>query len=223
VLRFEHALGVQIVSRALLVKPPISDGIPFMWAQLSYRLQPRRRKTPDGARMTLSYDTICQLRSAASQYMAWDMMVRHPGQVYLDQGKRVIQQACRPTTDSLGATMFASGMKARLGDESRPSVALLDRHVRWLDADLVDQRYIGGRERMQSGMSWQKLVWLIFLLCGLDGFGRLRLSVFNGTRWFRPVEAADDPSVNLPYGVGAVIQYLMGPETKSNHSQTAQM
>ena len=93
--------------------------------------------------MTLSYGTICQLRSAVSQYMAWDMMVRYPGHVYMDQGKGVIHQACCPT-DSLGATMFAFGLKARLGDKSRPSVALLDRHVRWLDADL-DQCYRAAR------------------------------------------------------------------------------
>lgn len=50
---------------------------------------------------------------------------------------------------------------------------------------LISISVIGGRERMQSGMSWRKLAWLIFL-CGLeDGFGRLRLLVFNGTRWFR--------------------------------------
>ncbi len=57
----------------------------------------------------------------------------------MDQGKRIIHQACHPT-DSLGATMFVSGLKARLGVESGPYVALLDRHVRGLDADL-DQRY----------------------------------------------------------------------------------
>jgi hypothetical protein len=71
--------------------------------------------------------------------MAWDMMVHHPGQVYMDQGKHLIHQACH-TTDSLGATLFASGLKARIGDESRPSIALLDRHVRCLDNDL-DRQY----------------------------------------------------------------------------------
>jgi hypothetical protein len=58
--------------------------------------------------------------------MAWDMMVRHPSSVYLDHSRRLIQQPCC-ATDSLEATMFAAGMKARIGDESRPSVALLDR------------------------------------------------------------------------------------------------
>jgi hypothetical protein len=62
-------------------------------------------------------------------------MVRHPGQVYMDQGKHLSHQACHPM-DSLGVTLFASGLKACIGDESRPSITLLDRHIRWLDNDL---------------------------------------------------------------------------------------
>ena len=213
--RFEHAFGVPILSRAPLAKPPVSAEIPLMWAQLSYSLQPGRRRTPDGTRLTLSYGTIRQLRSAASQYMAWDMMVRYPGHVYMDQGKRVIHQACRPT-DSLGATMFASGMKARLGDESRPSVALLDRHVRWLDSDL-DQRYRAARtdevrlELAKAGLANLSL-WL----------GWLRSRETFGLQWYKvvSVDPSDGPSVDLPRGVG-VTQFFMGPETKSNRSQTA--
>ena len=55
--------------------------------------------------MTLSHGTIRQLRSAASQHVAWDMMVRYPGEVCMDQGKRVIHQACRPA-DSLVVPPF---------------------------------------------------------------------------------------------------------------------
>ena len=148
--------------------------------------------------MTLSYGTICQLRSAVSQYMAWDMMVRYPGHVYsMDQGKRVIHQVCRPT-DLLGATMFASGMKARLGNESRPSVALLDRHVRWLDADL-DQHYRASartdevrHELAKAGLANLSL-WLGWLL-SRETFG---------LQWYKvvPVELSDGPSVDLPCGV----------------------
>ena len=78
------------------------------------------------------------------------------------------------------APMFASGVKASLGDESRPSVALLDRRVRWLDSDL-EQRCQAGTK---PGMSWQKLAWLTFL-CVLGGFGCERLLVCNGARWCR--------------------------------------
>ena len=74
--RFEHAFGVPILSRTPLAKPPVSAEIPLMWAQLSFSLQPGRCHKPNGTCLTLSSGTICQLWSAASQYMAWDMMVR---------------------------------------------------------------------------------------------------------------------------------------------------
>jgi hypothetical protein len=213
--RFEHAFGVPVLSRAPLAEPPVSEEIPLMWAQLSHSLQPGRRRAPEGTRMTLACDTIRQLRSAASQHMAWDTMVRHPGHVHVDQGKRVIRQACRPA-DSLGAALFASGMKARLGDESRPSVALLDRHVRWLDSDL-DQRCRAARtdevrlELAQAGLANLSL-WL----------GWLRSRETFGLQWHEvvSVDPLDGPSVDLPRGVG-VTQFFVGPETKSNRSQTA--
>ena len=213
--RFAHAFGVRVLSRAPLAQPPVGDEIPLMWAQLSYSLQPGRRRTPEGTRMTLSYGTIRQLRSAASQHMAWDMMVRYPGHVYVDQGKRVINQACRPT-DSLGATMFAAGLKARLGDESRPSVALLDRHVRWLDVDL-DQRYrVARSDEVRCELAKAGLANLSFWL------GWLRSRETFDMQWYRValIEAADGPSVDLPRGIG-VTQFFMGPETKSNRSRTA--
>jgi hypothetical protein len=213
--RFELAFDVQVLRNAPLAAPPVSAEIPLMWAQLSYSLQSGRRKTSDGTCMTLAYDTIRQLRSAVSQYMAWDMMVRFPGNVYMDQAKRIIHQACRPT-DSLGATLFASGLKARIGSESRPSVALLDRHVRWLDADL-DRRYRAATtpavrdELAKAGLANLSL-WL----------GWLRSAENFELQWSQVsmVEPADGPSVDLPRGCG-VVQYFMQPETKSSRSQTA--
>jgi hypothetical protein len=212
--RFELAFDVQVLRSAPLAAPPVSAEIPLMWAQLSYSLQSGRRKTSDGTCMTLAY-AIRQLCSAVSQYMAWDMMVRYPGNVYMDQGKRIIHQACRPT-DSLGATLFASGLKARIGSESRPSVALLDRHVRCMDADL-DRRYRAATtpavrdELAKAGLANLSL-WL----------GWLRSAENFELQWAQVsmVEPADGPSVDLPRGCG-VVQYFMQPETKSSRSQTA--
>jgi hypothetical protein len=213
--RFEATFGVKVLSAQPLTRPPIGDEIPLTWAMLSYSLQQGRRKTTDGHYMTLSYSTVRQLRSAASQYMAWDMMVRFPGKVYMDQSKRLIQQPCR-ATDSFGATMFASGFKARIGDESRPSVALLDRHVRWLDNDL-NQRYEAARtdevrnEIAKAGLANLSL-WL----------GWLRSAENFELEWrsVKVVEPADGPSVDLPRGCG-IVQYYMQPETKTMRSQTA--
>jgi hypothetical protein len=58
-----------------------------------------------------------------------------PGAAILDEKKRVLHLDCRPT-DDLASSLFAAGLGARLGEEAVPSVALLDRHVRALDAEL---------------------------------------------------------------------------------------
>jgi hypothetical protein len=212
--RFELAFDVQVLRSAPLAAPPVSAEIPLMWAQLSYSLQSGRRKTSDGTCMTLAY-AIRQLRSAVSQYMAWDMMVRYPGNVYMDQGKRIIHQACRPT-DSLGATLFASGLKARIGSESRPSVALLDRHVRCMDADL-DRRYRAATTpAVRDELAKAGLANLSLWLGWLRSAENFELQCAQVSM----VEPADGPSVDLPRGCG-VVQYFMQPETKSSRSQTA--
>jgi hypothetical protein len=213
--RFEETFGVRVFSHKPLDKPPTSDEIPLMWAQLSYSLQTGRRLSTDGSRMTLTYSTIRQLRSAASQYMAWEMMIRYPGSVYMDQGKRLIQQTCRPT-DSFGATMFASGLKARIGDESRPSVALLDRQIRWLDMDLNRRYEAASTDTARNEIAKAGLANLSLWL------GWLRSSETFGLPWknIESIEPADGPTVDLPVGCG-IVQFYMQAETKTNRSQTA--
>lgn len=53
----------------------------------------------------------------------------------MTQDKKVVHQDCRPT-DSLAYQYFAKGMVERLEDQPEPSVALLDQHVRYFDAEL---------------------------------------------------------------------------------------
>jgi hypothetical protein len=107
-------------------------------------------------------------------------------------------------------------MKARLGDESRPSVALLDRHVRWLDVDLDQRHRVARSDAVRNELAKAGLANLSFWL------GWLRSRETFDLQWHNVVliEAADGPSVDLPHGVG-VAQCFMGPETKSNRSQTA--
>jgi hypothetical protein len=213
--RFEETFGVPVLSSRPLLLPPISDEIPLGWAQLSYSLQLGRRKDTEGQRMTLSYGTIRQLRSAASQYMAWDMMFRHPRSVYLDHSRHLIQQPCR-ATDSLGATMFPAGMKARIGDESRPSVALLDRQVRYLDNDLALCYATAKTDEARHEISLAGLANTSLWLGWLHSSENFNLP----WEYVNLVEPKDGPTVDLPRGVG-VVQYFMRPKTKSNRSQVA--
>jgi hypothetical protein len=67
-------------------------------------------------------------------------MVAHPNAAFMDNHKRVIEQPCHPT-DGLAYTLHATGMGSRIGDQSHPSILLLNLHVRNLDRTM-DQRYL---------------------------------------------------------------------------------
>lgn len=86
----------------------------------------------------MAFDTVWGLRSAMSYWHAWDMMVYHPGSLFL-LDERLLVGPCRPT-DSFSNTMLSTGMSAWLGTKQKRSFALLDRHVqcmdRWLQSRL---------------------------------------------------------------------------------------
>jgi integrase len=143
-------------------------------------------------------------------------MVSQPSS-YFDKDRRLIYQACQPT-DGLGCSLFASGIASRIGDEANPSVALLDRHVRTLMADL-DEQYLSARnprsrrKAAQAGLA-TLLLWL----------GWLRSSETFDLKWsdFDVIEPQDGPTVDLPLGCGAV-DLCLGPETKSSRSKTVSL
>jgi hypothetical protein len=107
-------------------------------------------------------------------------------------------------------------MSSRLGTIAKPSMALLDRHVRWLDADL-DRRY--------------RLATTNLARLELARAGLLNLVLWLG--WLRSAEAfnttldativvlpRDGPSIDLPLNVGLLLLQLL-PETKLSRSVTA--
>ena len=210
--RFEHDHGLHILRQTCLERPPSGPEIPLMWCQEAYSLRksPRRQDAQDS--LTLAFSTIRQLRSAASQYFAWDMLVSSPTPVYMDNSRRLLHQPCR-ATDGFSYTLFSSGMSARIGDEARPSVPLLDRHVRALDRTL-NERYLAAtldsekRELALAGFANLSL-WL----------GWLRSGEKFGLNWedCAVTEPANGPSKDLPVGIGAVCLRML-PETKSARS-----
>jgi hypothetical protein len=137
---FETNYGLCFLKPTALLRPPSGPEIPLMWCQEAYSLRPgSSRRISGDAALTPAFTTIRGLRSAASQYFAWDMMISNPATV-LDAHQRVLLQPCRPT-DSIGCSFHAGGMSSRIGNEAQPSLPLLDCHVRSLDADL-DRRYL---------------------------------------------------------------------------------
>jgi hypothetical protein len=165
----------------------------------------------------LSNATVRQLRSATSQYLAWDLMISKPDCAYFDQQRRLICQPCRPT-DGLGCSLFASGIASRIGENVNPSVALLDRHVRSLVSDLEEQCLSARTPKARRKAALAGLATLLLWL------GWLRSSETFDLRWqdFNVVEPDNGPTVDLPRGCG-VVGVRLGPETKSSRNQSVDM
>jgi hypothetical protein len=134
---------------------------------------------------------------------------------HFDQQHRLIFQASRPT-DGIGATLFAGGMCSRIGEDSKPSMPLVDAHVRFLMTDL-DNRY-----RQARGRASRREIALAGLAMLCLWLGWLRSKECFLLRWqdFDLVEPAHGPTLGLPRNCG-LVRLLLGPETKSSRTRTA--
>ena len=213
--RFERRFGVRVLKATRLLRPPSGPGITLQWAQEHYSIRTEENSRTRQGERTLSFSAVRQLRSAVSQYQAVDLLVAHPEQTVVDERKRMTVQPCR-LTDDASHTFFAQGLGSRIGDEARPSVALLQRHVHWIDADL-DRRYQEAsspalrRELATAGLANVSL-WLGWLR-SQEMFG----VTMDGVTVVEPANAAAE---DLPEMCGAVI-YGMGPETKTSRTTEA--
>jgi hypothetical protein len=214
--QFEDQYEVRILRRSKLVAPPTGPTIPLMWAQEAYSLrQSPGRKDVHGTSLFVKFQTVRQLRSAASQFYSWDTLVTHPGQAILDDKRRVLHLSCRPT-DDLSSSLFATGLGTRLGHESVPSVALLDRHIRFLDAEL-DRLFRASRtnaERREFALAG--FFTLILWLAWLRSMEAISLQWHDVT----VIAPRDGGRVDLPVGIGAVLLRLL-PETKTSRTLRA--
>jgi hypothetical protein len=216
--RFERDFELEqcILRPTPLLRPPTGADIGLMWMMESYSLRTTPLRGTDEMQL-LSNATVRQLRSATSQYCAWDLMVSKPDSAYFDQQRRLICQPCRPT-DGLGCALFASGIASRIGENVNPSVALLDRHVRSLVSDLEElylaSRALGARRKAALAGLATLLLWL----------GWLRSSETFDLCWqdFDVVEPENGPTVDLPRGCG-VVGVRLGPETKSSRNKAVDM
>jgi hypothetical protein len=212
----EYDMQRRILRPTELIRPPSGPDIGLMWLMEAYSLRTTKIRGTDD-RKFLSNSSVRPLRSAASQYQAWDLMVSQPDSAFFDQQKRLICQSVRPT-DGLGCSLFATGIAARIGENATPSVALLDRHVRSLLTDLEDS-YLSARTphaRRKSALAGLStlLLWL----------GWLRSSETFDLCWsdFDVVEPEDGPTMDLPLGCG-VVGVRLGPETKTSRHKPVDM
>ena len=141
-----------------------------MWLMESYSLRTSTIRGT-GERKFLSNSAIRLLRSAASQYQAWDLMVSKPKSAYFEKQKRLICQPVR-SADGLGCSLFAAGIGACIGENANPFIALLDQHVRCLMADL-EESYL-------SAHMPQRWLALLLFYYGSDGCAPLKPLSYDG-------------------------------------------
>jgi hypothetical protein len=208
--RFESKFQLQILRPSPLLRPPTGPEIPLMWCQEAYSLRPSTKRFDKDVALTLTFGTIRQLRSAASQYFAWDMMIAHPTSVVLTKDRRLVGQPCRPT-DGFGSTLHSRGMMARIGDDSKPSVALLDGQIRAFDAELNTSFLRAGSAIARRDFALAGLANLTFWL------GWLRTSECFGITWndCSLLDPDRGPEMDLPLGCG-LVSFRLAPETKSD-------
>ena len=81
--QFERDFGLEqrILRPTPLFRPPTGADIGLMWMMESYSLRTTRLRGTDEMQL-LSNATVRQLRSATSQYWAWDLMVSKPNSAF---------------------------------------------------------------------------------------------------------------------------------------------
>ena len=210
--QFEMDYSFSFLNGPPLTVPPTSPDIPLMWIHESYSLRSSSRNKERGQVATAA---IRHLRSAASQFLGWEMMVRHPTSTVLDQQHRVLQQPCR-ATDCYSFSLFSKGLSSRLGTDSTPAVPLLFRHVRYMD--LIFDPYYGQADTYEAQRQWA-LAGMANLLFWL---GWLRSGEVFGLTWdnVKVVQPADGPIYDIPSILGMTLLRLL-PQTKTNRSATA--
>jgi hypothetical protein len=133
VIQFQQTFNVPLLCTPVLHHPPITSGIPLMWTQLQYSIQPGLR------RASLKYATIRGLRSAVSAMQAWELAVISPDTVLLDTRQTPWANTAGRTTDTLAYHAFAKGMARRIGTEAVSSTALVAAHINFIDESLRSQ------------------------------------------------------------------------------------
>ena len=214
--RFEQAYGLTLLEPTPLAHPPRHPSIGVMWAQQQYLLRtPTEGHTQSEDR--IRFGTARALRSAASQYYVWDAQLAHPERSIRDPRthKVYLVDGVSPT-DAMGYGLMATGMARRVGDHSKPPIALTLQQIlcimRHLEAAWQKARHPMIRREIAAAAVTNLLGWL----------GWLRSAEVFSLQWtdLRLTRPADGPRIGLPLGVGAVELRLL-PETKSNRTKVA--
>lgn len=215
-VRFERAFGVNLLRPTELCHPPRHPSIGVMWAQQHYTLQsPSSSHSQSGDRIL--FGTARGLRSAASQYYLWDRQLAYPERLLRDPRTRKVYLVDDVSpTDAMGYGLMATGMAKRMGDESKPPIALTLKQICWIMSHLdslwrATSRSMDRREIAAAGVT-NLIGWL----------GWLRSDELFSLTWgdLTITRPPDGPRIGLPAGVGALELRLL-PETKSSRTRVA--
>jgi hypothetical protein len=156
------------------------------------------------------------LRSAVSMYHRLDMQVARPGQAYFDGNDRALLALKVSPTDEMSSVLMNKGMRGRLGDGGRPSEALVEAYVLFLDRSL-DSLFLAApspatRLELARAGAANVTAWLGWLR-SFELFWVLGNEI-------EVVPPRDSPRFTLPLGISLIL-YRLNEETKGNRSQTA--
>ena len=213
--RFQANFGVPILNATTLLSPPRSSSIGMMWAQQHYAIQtPTTRHSQSSDRIL--FQTARLLRSAGAHFYAWDRQIAHPDRALRDSQRRVMLMEGVIPTDELGYTSMTTGMAKRMGDHSKPPIALTLAQVLWVMGHL-DAKWdtcVSRNDRLDTAAAAvaHLLAWL----------GWLRSFELFSITWadVKITSPLHGPRVGLAMGTG-VIELRLLPETKSNRTKVA--
>jgi hypothetical protein len=217
VRKFEGDFGVFILRPTPLPKPSNSQDVPAMWLQQQqYSLRPGGFRAGEQNESAVSWSTVRGLRSAISQFYSWDWTIAQPTTTMQDSTKRpVMVDGCLPT-DSLGHAYMSTGMSRRLGDNVRPSTALLARHIVWID------KYFEYLYRSARTQKRRRLLCHAALVNVVAWLGWLRAAEAFGLEWIdmEVTEPHLGPTVGLPANIG-VARLRLQMQTKTERTRQA--
>ena len=214
---FENTFAIPMLLPTPTSYPPNGVSIPLMWAQERYSLQPstwkRNSNTPSGS--TISFVTVRGLRSAASHFFALDLINSDPYKLIADQQNRpTTVPNCSPT-DELPFTWVSNGMRRRLGDESKPSTALLHPHIQWMTDQLEALFRQEQSSERRSDLCRAAIATLVGWLAWLRGNECFSLTWKDVTM----LDPSLGPTKGLVKGLG-MVNFRLLPQTKGDRSRT---
>ena len=204
--------GVFILPVVRPDSPPTHPGVPLAWAELAHSVRP----SPSPDRLAVSLNTTRQLRSAVGWHHTVSLLLgSFTRYVFDDRQQRLLQFDTAVNSDA-GLGQFVKGLRGRIGEDSRPSWALRDRHIRAFDGHF-DSCYRSSTSRTEK-LHWSRagmanlFLWL----------GWLRSSELFGIRGMDLdlIPPGAGGQFDLPPAVGAILLRL-SEKTKTDRFSTA--